>query len=82
MAFEHRPNSGTIFINDKKDEKAPDYKGTANIDGKIVKVYGWKKSKDDKTWLSLSFLVDAKKVFDPESKEKETKGIIDETCPF
>jgi hypothetical protein len=56
MAYEQKPNTGTLFINDKKgNEKAPDRKGTVNIGGVTYQVAGWIKEGKKGPFLSLSF---------------------------
>jgi len=57
MAFEQRDNTGSIFVNDRKEKDThPDRTGTALIDGTEYYVSGWlKNSKDGKPYLSLSF---------------------------
>lgn len=81
MTFQHRPNSGTLFVNDRK-EKAnhPDYTGTALIDGKELRISGWKKvSPDGKARLSLSFQEPKPKI-DPKARQlvKEYRGEDDD----
>jgi len=57
MAYEQKDNSGSIFVNDRKEkDNHPDRTGTALIDGTEYWVSGWlKKSKDGKPFLSLAF---------------------------
>lgn len=59
MAYQQRPNSGTLFKNDRKEpgSNAPDYRGDAEIDGQVKEISAWiKKSRDGtKTFMSLSF---------------------------
>lgn len=57
MAFEQKPNSGSIFSNERKEQPShPDRTGSCNIDGKDYWVNGWlKETKDGKKYLSLSF---------------------------
>lgn len=56
MAYEQRDNSGTIFVNDRKDsEKHPDRTGTAMIDGVMYYVSGWIKQGSKGQFLSLAF---------------------------
>ena len=41
MAYDNN-NKGVLFKNDKKgNEKAPDYKGVGNFDGKDFKIAVW-----------------------------------------
>ena len=50
-------NRGVLFKNDRKNgnERAPDYKGTMNVDGVEHWLSGWvRKSKAGATFLSLS----------------------------
>lgn len=56
MAFEHRENSGTLFINDrKKTEKHPDWKGEGLIGGVPMWISAWVKDGKRGEFLSLSF---------------------------
>lgn len=56
MSFEHKPNRGSLFRNDRKDkESAPDYKGDALINGREVWVSGWLNDGKNGKYLSLSF---------------------------
>jgi uncharacterized protein (DUF736 family) len=57
MADYDDTNRGALFINEKKEEgsKQPDYTGTINVDGRDLRLSGWKReSKQGKKYLSLS----------------------------
>lgn len=55
MSFEHKPGSGSLFRNDKKgNDRAPDYRGVANIDGELFELAGWIKECSKGKFLSLS----------------------------
>jgi len=57
MSFEQKDNSGSIFVNDRKErDEHPDRSGSAKIGGVDYWVNGWlRKTKDGKPYLSLSF---------------------------
>jgi hypothetical protein len=63
MAYEPKPNTGSIFNNDRKEQDShPDRTGQGNIEcphcGSPIQLWlnGWlKKTKDGKSFLSLSF---------------------------
>ena len=57
MAFEQKDNTGSLFVNDKKESaNHPDRKGSAMIDGVEYWASGWlKKTQDGTPWLSLAF---------------------------
>lgn len=58
--YEQKPGQGSLFKNGKKgdNEKAPDYTGSANIDGTTYQIAGWLKKPEGKTpFLSLSVKV-------------------------
>lgn len=42
MAYEHKPNSGSLFSNEKKGDTSPDYKGSALVGGVEYWVSLWK----------------------------------------
>jgi hypothetical protein len=54
MAFEHRPNSGTLFKNDrKKAENHPDWKGQINVNGELLDIAAWVKDGKKGKFFSL-----------------------------
>ena len=56
MAYEQRDNSGSIFVNDRKEKDThPDRSGTAMIDGVMYYVSGWIKQGSKGQFLSLAF---------------------------
>lgn len=58
MAYEHRDNEGSLFINDKKtSDNQPDYNGKCLIpEPGLYRISGWKKSlSNGSIRLSLSF---------------------------
>tara|TARA_R110000868_G_scaffold122651_1_gene325084 strand:+ start:284 stop:553 length:270 start_codon:yes stop_codon:yes gene_type:complete len=57
MAFEQRPNTGSLFKNDRKEsENHPDYKGTALINGVEMWMSSWLKTGANGTkFMSFSF---------------------------
>lgn len=55
MAYEQRPNSGTIFPNHRKfKDTSPDWTGTINVEGKLWEISGWNKEKEGNKRISLS----------------------------
>jgi hypothetical protein len=57
MAYEQKPNSGSLFPNKRKEKpNHPDLTGTIEVDGKLYWISAWsKESKISKEeWLSLS----------------------------
>lgn len=56
MAYEQRDNSGSIFVNDRKEkDNHPDRTGTAMIDGVMYRIAGWLKQGQKGPFLSLAF---------------------------
>ena len=56
MAYEQKPNTGSVFKNDRKEsDKHPDIKGSALIDGTEYWVAGWRKESERGNWYSLAF---------------------------
>lgn len=54
--METKNNTGVLFTNDQKgNDKAPNYKGKVNVNGKEMEVAGWVKEGKNGKYLSLSF---------------------------
>lgn len=70
MAFEQKPNSGALFVNNRKEsEKHPDWSGSALIEGREFWISGWTKTGAKGDFYSLSFKPkDAPKNFQPREK--------------
>jgi hypothetical protein len=90
MAYEQRPNSGTLFPNKSKPKPAsPDYSGTLLIDLSAMKVEGnlvtvrlagWKKQGNKGTFLSIA----ASAPMDRQQEESKPQSMedIDDDVPF
>jgi uncharacterized protein (DUF736 family) len=64
-------NSGVLFKNDKKgNEKAPDYKGKVNVEGKEKDIAGWIREGKSGKFISIKISEPMKKdnVFDNKPK--------------
>lgn len=56
MTYQHKPDSGSLFRNDKKDsDKHPDYKGSALIDGKEYWLSAWVNDGKNGKYMSVKF---------------------------
>jgi uncharacterized protein (DUF736 family) len=68
-------NSGVLFTNDQKgNEKAPNYKGKLNVNGKDYEIAGWIRQGKNGNFLSL-------KVSDPKPKQSTPKE-DNQSLPF
>lgn len=47
-------NTGYLFPNEKKNDRQPDFRGKATIEGKEFLISAWKRDKDGTSILSLS----------------------------
>lgn len=78
MAYETKPNSGSLFKNDRKEKEThPDYKGQAIVGGAEMWVSAWIKEGKSGKFMSLSFT--------PKEDEKPTarqSKDIDSDIPF
>jgi len=43
MAYELKDGQGTLFKNEKQNDKQPDYRGECKIDGRLLDIAGWLK---------------------------------------
>jgi hypothetical protein len=57
MAYEQRPNSGTLFKNKTKQpgDKRPDYQGDCEVNGAKLSISAWIKEGKRGKFMSLSF---------------------------
>lgn len=90
MAFEHNDNSGSVFVNDRKNsERQPDRKG----DGKIVCphcqasfevwISGWVKKREGKNpFMNLAFTAKDEPTTGHGSKTQATIEEFDDDIPF
>lgn len=76
MAYEQRDNTGSLWINDRKEKDThPDRTGTLLIEGKSYFLNGWlKKTADGKPFLSLSVK--------PKTTTTTTSPEMDDEIPF
>lgn len=79
MAYEQKDNSGSIWVNDRKEKDThPDRTGTVKVGGKDYYISGWIKEANGKKFMSLSFKPkDAKG-----SAPVEVNGPFDDDIPF
>ena len=87
MAYEQRDNSGSLFVNDRKEkDQHPDRTGSAVIDGKAYWVSGWIKQSNGKKFLSLAFKPKEEQRAEPDrggSTTRQSKGeFYDDSVPF
>ncbi len=85
MAYEQRPNSGTLGKNKRKTEdKHPDYAGDIDIDGKGYFLNGWLKENKatGEKFFSLSVKAKTPKADRPPERKVESAGAeMDENNP-
>lgn len=54
MAYEQREGQGSLFRNDKKNERQPDFKGTIMIKGVLYNISAWNRtSQNGREYMSL-----------------------------
>lgn len=82
MTYVQKPNSGTLFQNDKGDnDKRPDYRGELNVDGVLFEIAGWKKQGSKGTFLSLSVKPKQERAERP-SGGRQRNTDLDDSVPF
>ena len=81
MAYEAKNNSGSMFLNQKKEKDShPDRTGSALIDGVEYWISGWvKKDKNGNPWMSLAF---KRKEIKPDSVRREVEDDLNDDIPF
>lgn len=54
MAYEHKEGQGSLFKNEKQNDRQPDYKGTILIGGVTYRIVAWEKTSQSGTkFMSL-----------------------------
>jgi hypothetical protein len=56
MAYEIKPNTGSLFVNNKKEkETSSDFNGKLNVNGTLYYISGWKKiSRNGEEYINLA----------------------------
>ena len=77
-------NSGALFKNDKKgNDKAPDYAGKINVDGKDLRLAAWIKEGKSGKFMSLKVSeFTEKKEVKPAAKSSGSFEDLDSDLPF
>ncbi len=83
MAWEQKPNTGSLFKNDDREEEThPHAKGTALIDGVEYWVSAWTKTtKDGNKWQSLAFKPKEEKKAE-KKPERSSFDELEDDLPF
>lgn len=87
MAYEQRDNSGSLFINDKREKDThPNMNGSVMIDGKEYWISAWTKERNNgEKWLSLAFKPKEARVGGGGgyvSNDPQPVGDLDDDVPF
>ena len=86
MAYEIRPNSGSLFKNEKQKENHPDYKGSAMINGVEMWMSAWLKTGGNGTkFMSFSFQPKEQQQAQPAARAKPAPAAapeFDDDMPF
>lgn len=72
--YEHKPNTGSLFRNEKKkDDKHPDYTGNIMIGNELKRISAWLREGKKGKFLSLQ-------ISDPKPSNESKQG--DDDLPF
>lgn len=78
MAYEQRDNSGSLFVNNRKEKDThPDFNGTAMIDGVVYWISAWTKEGQKGDFWSLAF----KRKEDQAAQEPKPQSISQRAMP-
>lgn len=76
-------NSGVLFKNDSQNEKAPNYKGKINVDGKEYELAAWiRESKTGTKFMSLKVQEPFKKEEKPKPVKQDAMAGLDDDVPW
>lgn len=87
MTYQHKNNSGSLFPNDRKDnEKQPDYKGSAIIDGKEFWLSAWERQGGRGVYFSVSIspkeAAQPRSQYQPKQEAAPQKDSFEDDIPF
>ena len=85
MTFQHKPNTGSLFKNDKRETETDRHaQGTALVGGVEYWVSAWTNTKDGgEKWQNLKFSQkDENKAANPAKQEAEPQEDFDDEIPF
>ena len=85
MSFEHKPNSGSLFKNDKREtDSQPHAKGSAQIEGVAYWVSAWTNQSDNGTrYQSLKFSrKDENRAANPQIQVAPQEEDFSDSIPF
>lgn len=75
-------NSGVFFKNEKKSEKAPDYKGKLNVNGKDFEIAGWIREGKSGKFISLKVSEPYNKAAGDAAVNKQATDVAGDSLPF
>lgn len=84
MAFTHKPNSGSLFRNQRKEtETQPDHTGNCDIEGKLFRISAWVNTSGAGTkYFSLKF-TPADQIGQPaRTPNMDPEDFADDDIPF
>ena len=77
MSYQHKPDSGSLFRNDKKEsDKHPDYKGDALIDGREFWLSAWINEGKNGKYMSVKFN-EKQAAHEPVELSRQLREVID-----
>jgi hypothetical protein len=86
MSFQHKPNSGSLWRNDKKEtEKHPDHTGTLNVEGREYWLSAWVNDANGKKYFSLKVKPkdeQQRQAAPPPQQSAPPPGDFDDDIPF
>lgn len=85
MSYTHKPNSGTLFDNDRKiKDSHPNFKGSALIDGKEYWLSAWNNESEKGNRISIAFELKQNVLSSQTITTSEDKNLIpkDDDIPF
>ena len=85
MGYEQKPNTGSLFKNDKKEtDSHPAYKGSALVDGQEYWLSAWiNETKDGNRYMKLAFKAKEEQMSrEQEAEEYHDSVDRDQDTPF
>lgn len=83
MAYEHKEGQGSLFKNEKQNDRQPDFKGTILIGGVTYEIAAWtRRTQNGKEYFSLQASLPRQNDVNRQPSNRPEPQVASEVAPF